>query len=148
RWRTRATRRASSDRAARRRAEADGPSFRLQARFEPARHRLERGVCLTDRRLAGRPERKEFAPAPPPLGRRVANPRAQETLVLEAVEGRVDRVDGDVASRPLVNLLADRGAVRSIAEAQDAKQDELLEIAEHRRLPLKPHTPHCGTYGD
>src|SRR5687768_6840205 len=119
-------------------------SLRLQPPLEAFGHHRERVIGVTKRRDASRPQRIELAAPPAALRRRVAHPRAQQALPLEAVERGVDRINRYVAPRPLMDFPADRSAVGVVLEPQHAEEDELLEIAEDGSSALEPH---CGGYG-
>ena len=95
-------------------ASCGGPasSLRLQAALKTVRHRGEGVIGVAQRGDTGGPQRIELPPAAAPLRCRIADPRFEEALALEPVEGGIDGVDRHVASRAGVNFLPDRGAVR------------------------------------
>src|SRR5581483_2147949 len=110
--------------------------------FEPVSHRRERSIGLLQCRDARGLQGVELATPAAALRCRLADPGFEQAFAFETIERGVDRVDRDVAAGSRMDLLPNRGAVRRlIAEPQHAEQDELLEIAEHRRLK-----PHCGGY--
>src|SRR5262249_37172104 len=64
------------------------------------------------------------------LGHGIARVRPDESLPLEAIERGIDRARGDAAAGSLVDLVANRGAVRALAEAQEREQYDQLEFTE------------------
>src|SRR5690606_19904899 len=97
---------------------------------KPFEKTLIRAQRTLDGRLAGRADGVVALRTTAPLGRRLAEARRHQTLALEPLQCRVERAGRSAASGAATNLVADRDAVRIVAEAQDREQDELLELAE------------------
>src|SRR5690606_18917819 len=95
--------------------------------FEKTFVRAQRAL---DGGRAGRADGVVPLRAPAPLGRRLAEARRHEALLLEPVQGRVERAGRGAPPGAAPDLVADRDAVRVVAEAQDREQDDLLELAE------------------
>lgn len=70
------------------------------------------------------------APAAP-LGRRIADARADQALHFQAIEGDVDGANRQLPSRPRLNLAPDRRAVRLRPQPDQRQQDELFEFAQY-----------------
>jgi hypothetical protein len=64
--------------------------------------------------------------------KRISRPGDQQALVLEALQRRVDRADGVLASRSLREISANRQAVRVLIEASNGKKGRELEGAKRR----------------
>src|SRR4030095_7308611 len=103
-------------------------SWELHPGREPARHsaqRIERG---TQSALSGGGWPIELLAPSASLRSWISQPRRGESLVLEAKKRRVDGAECDITPRALLDLVANRDAVRFGAEPHEGQQHQLLEL--------------------
>lgn len=67
-----------------------------------------------------------------PLGSWITKGRCQQTFVFEAVQRRIECARGGLATRPFVNLIADRDPICVISEPKYCQQDDVFEFSEDR----------------
>src|SRR5687768_12672146 len=91
----------------------------LETALEPRRHAGIGAVGIAQGARARRLQGNELAPPSAALGRRIADPRAEEPLLLEAVQRRVDGADRQPPAGARLDLTPDRGAIRIVLETDD-----------------------------
>ena len=89
--------------------------------LEALGHRRDRAVRLAQRGHPRRPQAVEFSPPAAADRRGLSGPRAEQAFALEPIQRRVDRVNRDVPARLCVDFLPDGGAVRLLAQPENAE---------------------------
>ena len=75
------------------------------------------------------------------LGGRLADPRRDQSLPLEALEGRVDRADRGRTTRHAFDFGANHRPIRTVAQTEDDQQNDMLEFAEVLAFCSIPGSP-------
>jgi hypothetical protein len=78
--------------------------------------------------------------SPAPVRRRLAFPRCDVSLFLEAIERGIDRPDGHGTTRAVLDFAPNRDPVPLFAEMADSEEYQLLEF------PKKASVSHDITY--
>jgi hypothetical protein len=91
----------------------------LQTSLEPGGHADENVVGALERTCSGRQKLEVPAPATAALCSRFAEARADVALVLEPLERRIDRADGDFTAGARFDLAPDRSTVGIGTESQE-----------------------------
>src|SRR5580765_2672400 len=96
-------------------------------KFQAGQQSLVGTLRASDRPHAFGSDREETLGPPAALRRWFAKPRRDQAFVLEPVERRVQRAGTHHTARAVRNLIPERHRIRAVVQAEDRKQDDLLE---------------------